>query len=245
MKHKILTREQIAALPADQLDNALREAVETAQEILGKGDDQTPRPFMGYGIPRDQPAADRGAIKPIPDFAAELVRKGWTRQPGDRVSVDPGVLQLQAAVTSPTIADVGPARIGPIQLGADRRYLYLALRAVGVPASVTAIDWTRQSVRALASPATMLRALDAVTNKPESAITVVLQHTALQQVATVISGIPNIVLKQDYAPIINNEVRLALAEALDAQAVAAVNDPGRGRAVRGERGEDKLIADPR
>ncbi len=83
----------------------------------------------------------------------------------------------------------------------------------------------QETARALASTASMIRAIDATSNKPESAVTVALVHTPLKQVATVISGIPNIVWRQQeprIGDLLDGELRLALSEALDAQAVAAV-----------------------
>ena len=73
----------------------------------------------------------------------------------------------------------------------------------------------------------MRRAIAAVTTKPEVAFTVVLVHTALEQIAHKISGVPNVIFgNRGIRQIVDSELRLGLGEALDAQAVAIINAAG-------------------
>lgn len=73
----------------------------------------------------------------------------------------------------------------------------------------------------------MNRALDAVSNKPETASTIEVVTVAMRQIASVQSGLPNIYLEQPQVNrIIEGDLRLALAEALDALAVTAVAASG-------------------
>jgi hypothetical protein len=168
------------------------------------------------------------------------------RQP--RVTVPAGTLwpaiNRDAAVTYGGSPLAPPYRIGPgvIGLGADRRYLYPVLKTNSLSPTDASVQWVVETARALAAPSTMVRAVDAVTTKPESAVTVVLQSLPLKQVAHKIGGIPNIVFRQsnpDLQGLLNGELRLGLAEALDylvfqaiGAATIAVGGTGSNMAIR-------------
>jgi hypothetical protein len=71
----------------------------------------------------------------------------------------------------------------------------------------------------------MIRAIDAVTAKPETTETLTVQVTPLKQIASVVSDIPNVFIENEQVgSIIENDLKLALTDALDdllKQAVAA------------------------
>lgn len=73
-----------------------------------------------------------------------------------------------------------------------------------------------QTARSLATAANVVRAIDAVTNKPETGSTLTIVTTAMKQVANVQSGIPNVHLEQPaFNTIVEADLRLALSDGLD------------------------------
>jgi len=101
-------------------------------------------------------------------------------------------------------------------LGYDQRYVWPVVPRVGVDGGVTSVDVFTQSARSLATAANVVRAISAVSAKPETGSTLTIVTTPLNQVATVQSGIPNIYLEtQGFATTIENDLRLALSDGLD------------------------------
>jgi hypothetical protein len=198
--------------------------------FVGKLEDFFEKPSEGKGHPGHgrMPGSNGGAgesIRPVASMWAAMKAQRFAIGTNPRVTVSPGV--LWGAVTSPTDTLAPSRRDMPFLLGADRRFIYPALRSDPLSPLDTAVDWARQSVRALATPASMRRAIAATSTKPESAFTVVLVHSALEQLAHKISGVPNIVFRnRGIATVIESDLRLGLAEALDAQAVAIINAAG-------------------
>ena len=183
----------------------------------------------GHGRPNGAPAE---RIQPVASLYRAMRDAGFKfGQPGQRVTVPAGVLwapDLQAAVTTFGPDTIAPQRAAQaIIRGHDRRYVYPALQSDPLGQAATAVDFVRQSARSLATPVSMRRALAATSTKPESALTLELAHATLEQIAHKISGVPNVVARQPaIRPVIENDLRLGLAEALDAQAVAVINAAG-------------------
>jgi hypothetical protein len=83
-------------------------------------------------------------------------------------------------------------------------------------AAATSVLVLSQTARALATAASVVRAVDAVTAKPETGSTINLLTVPLKQVATIQSAIPNIVLEQPAVnTVIENDLRLAINDGLD------------------------------
>jgi HK97 family phage prohead protease len=100
--------------------------------------------------------------------------------------------------------------------GFDQRYAWPAFPRVPVDSGVTSVNVLTQTARTLPSAATVVRAIDAVTNKAESASTVTVVTTSMKQVAAVTSGVPNVMLEQgDIESVIGNDLRLSYNEGLD------------------------------
>ena len=75
--------------------------------------------------------------------------------------------------------------------------------------------------------ANVVRAIDAVTAKPEVAITITVANLPLKQVAAVESGVPNVYLEQDtIESIIGTDLRLAINEGLDKLVLDAIAASG-------------------
>jgi hypothetical protein len=190
-------------------------------EVLeaGAGDDHP-----GHGR-TDGGAGGAGPIRPVASLWAAMQRQGFKIGEKPRVHVPPGV--IWGAVTAPSDTLLPSDQLRPWPLGLDQRYIFPALKSEPLSPIATAVDWTRQSARTFATPATMRRAITAVSTKPESALTIVQVHSALEQIAHKVSGIPNIVFRNpNVASVVDADLRLGLAEALDAQAIAIINAAG-------------------
>jgi uncharacterized protein len=111
--------------------------------------------------------------------------------------------------------------------GFDQRYAWPAFPRVAVDSSVTSVNVLTQTARTLPSAATVVRAIDAVTNKPESASTVTVVTTAMKQVAAVTSGVPNVMLEQgEIESVIGSDLRLSYNEGLDKLVLDAIAGAG-------------------
>jgi hypothetical protein len=157
-----------------------------------------------------------GGIQPAGSLYGALQASGFKFENGQRGSVSPGTLYSAVTVTSP-VDTLSPSRlVGTIGLGADQRYIWPALKSDALGALDTGVDYLQETARALADPATMRRALTAVTAKPESAVTVELKHAILYQLAHVISDVPNLIFRTPaIREVLDGEMRLGLAAAID------------------------------
>jgi hypothetical protein len=85
-----------------------------------------------------------------------------------------------------------------------------------VDAAATSVDVFTQTARSLATAANVVRAIDAVSAKPETASTLTIVTTALKQVASIYTNVPNIQLEQPaFNTAIENDLRLAINDGLD------------------------------
>ena len=101
-------------------------------------------------------------------------------------------------------------------LGADQRFLSPSLRQEPVDADVTSISTFRQKSRTLADPSDMIRAIAQTDAKPETDTEAELVNEALHQIATVSTGVANVMLENDaFRGWINVDLAQAFAEAID------------------------------
>ena len=111
--------------------------------------------------------------------------------------------------------------------GFDQRYAWPAFPRVPVDSGVTSVNVMTQTARTLPSAATVVRAIDAVTNKPESASTVTVVATSMKQLAAVTSGVPNVMLEQgEIESVIGSDLRLSYNEGLDKLILDAIAASG-------------------
>jgi hypothetical protein len=133
--------------------------------------------------------------------------------------------EFRAITWTGSVDNVQQARRAADTLGYDQRYAYQALPSVGVDPGVTSVSILTQTARTLATPANVIRAIDAVTAKPETTETLTVTVTPLKQLASVVSDIPNVFIENaQVGSIIENDLKLALTDALDdllKQSVAA------------------------
>jgi HK97 family phage prohead protease len=124
--------------------------------------------------------------------------------------------ESRALTWTGSVDTVGPLYRAASPFGFDQRYAWPAFNRVPVDAGTTSVNVLTQTARTLPTAANVVRAIDAVTNKPESASTVTVVVTSLKQLAAVTSGVPNIMLEQSgIESVIGNDLRLSYNEGLD------------------------------
>jgi Escherichia/Staphylococcus phage prohead protease len=173
--------------------------------------------------------ADIGAVHTL----AELYeQRGFTAKGEASVSWDEFRSFTWSAGT--VLTDLNPVRREGYPLGYDTRWLYPVLPTTGVSAATTAVQYLRQSSRSLAGTAT-IRALDAVSTKPESSSTVEYKTQQLEQVAAVSSGIPRIhSLQPMFQSVVESDLRLSVSDGLDEIVRRGVNTAGTAAGVSGD-----------
>ena len=143
---------------------------------------------------------------------------GWTPEQRASVTWDEyqDAAENRSLTWSGTIDPMHPIRREAGPLGFDRRYVWPVVPSVAIDAGVTSVQVLAQSVRTLPTAASVVRAIDAVTDKPEVGGTVAPTTVTVKQVAAVQSGIPNVYLEQPQMnAIIGVDLRLAINEGLD------------------------------
>jgi len=169
---------------------------------------------------------DRASTPARPKGLAEEFRAAGF--PGETATIDFDKFAESRAIAWTGSVDkinVSQASAGPF--GADQRFAWPAFGRVPVDASATSVDVMTQTARSLATPATVVRAIDAITAKPETGSTLTVVTTALKQVASIYSGVPNIHLEQPaFNTAIETDLRLAINGGLDKQVLDAVATSG-------------------
>jgi hypothetical protein len=111
--------------------------------------------------------------------------------------------------------------------GYDMRWAWPAFNRVSIDAAATSVSVLTQTARTLPTAANVVRAIDAVTNKPESASTVTMVVTSVKQLAAVTSGVPNVMLAQSgIESVLGNDLRLAYNDGLDKLILDAIAASG-------------------
>ena len=132
------------------------------------------------------------------------------------------------------LTDLNPVRREGVGLGYDSRWLYPVLPTTAVSDATTSIQYLRQSARTLAGTA-VIRALDAVSTKPETATTVEYQTLQLSQVASVVSNIPRIHAAQPmFQSLVEADLRYSINDGLDELVRRGVATAGTAASVTGD-----------
>jgi uncharacterized protein len=159
----------------------------------------------------------------------QFQRAGWS--PGERTEITwedfESASESRALTWTGSVDTVSPLRREAGPFGFDQRYAWPAFPRVPVDDGVTSVNVLTQTARTLPSAATVVRAIDAVTNKPEAASTVTVVATSMKQLAAVQSGVPNIMLEQSgIESIIGSDLRLSFNEGLDKLILDAIAASG-------------------
>lgn len=151
-------------------------------------------------------------------LAGQFRQAGW--KPGARTEI-PWPLFEQAAESraltwTGSVDNVSILRRDAGAFGFDQRYAWPAFPRVPIDGGVTSVQVLTQTARTLPAAASVVRAIDAVTAKPETASTVTAASVAVKQVASIVSGVPNVMLEQPaIESVIGGDLRLTLNEGLD------------------------------
>ena len=136
--------------------------------------------------------------------------------PSETATIDFDTFEDRAVTWTGSVDKINVARNTAGGLGADQRYAWPAFSRVNVDAGATSVDVFTQTARTLPSAANVVRAIDAVTAKPEVASTLTIVTTALKQVAAIYTNVPNIQLEQPaFNSVIETDLRLSINEGLD------------------------------
>jgi hypothetical protein len=197
-------------------DKAEQQTTETTADEVGR---EEVRNVNYAGSLRVEERAD---ITPFQTLAEAFRSRGF---PGDLAYVTFDEYRA-LTFTGGSIDANAATRVGS-PLGADRRYLWQAVPQVTAGAATTSVDIFAQSARTLPAGTAVLRAIDAVTTKPEVAQTLAITNVPFKQIAVIESNIPNIYLERpEVNSIIETDLRLALNEGLDATVLAGLATSG-------------------
>jgi HK97 family phage prohead protease len=204
---------------ANMSENTATEATEENTETTETVEDRaTPPANTGGGLRVE----DRVTVGTTRGLAEELRNRGF---PGETATIEFG--ELRAATFTGATDTLSPVRNQGVALGDDSRYAYPAFPNVSVDAGVTSVQVFRQSGRTLPAAANVIRAITAVTPKPEVGSALEIVTLALNQVAGVQTGIPNIYTEQPiFNSVIEGDLRLSLNAGLDKLVLDAVAGSG-------------------
>jgi HK97 family phage prohead protease len=154
---------------------------------------------------------------------------GW--KPGSRTEIAwrefEQAAESRALTWSGSVDNVEILRRDSGAFGADQRYAWPAFPRVPLDSGVTSVAVLTQTARTLPTPSSVVRAVEAVTNKAEAASTITVTSVPVKQVAAVQSGIPNIYLEQEQIEsIIGTDLRLSINEGLDKLVLDAIAASG-------------------
>jgi Escherichia/Staphylococcus phage prohead protease len=151
--------------------------------------------------------------KPRLGLADEFRSRGF---PGEVATMPWDEFESRAITWTPSVDLMNKARADAGQLGYDQRWVWPAFARVPVDSGATSVDVFTQTARTLATAANVVRAIDAVTAKPETASTLTIVTTALKQLASIYTNVPNIQLEQPaFNTVIENDLTLAINDGLD------------------------------
>ncbi|MBA2741256.1 MAG: hypothetical protein H0U46_04520, partial [Actinobacteria bacterium] len=158
-----------------------------------------------------------------------FTRAGW--EPGKRAEIAwddfAGASESRALTWTGSVDNVSMFHDAAGPFGADQRYAWPAFPSVPIDAGVTSVQVLTQTARTLPAAANVVRAIDAVTNKPEAASTLTLVATPVKQLAAVQTGVPNVMLENDgIESVIGTDLRLSINEGLDKLILDAIAASG-------------------
>jgi len=148
--------------------------------------------------------------------------------PGETATIDFDRFAESRAVTwTGSVDNINAVQTQAGALGADQRFAWPVFPRVNVDSAATSVDVFTQTARSLATPANVVRAIDTVTAKPETGSTLTIVTTALKQVASIYTNVPNIQLEQPaFNTAIETDLRLAINGGLDKLILDAIATSG-------------------
>jgi phage head maturation protease len=182
----------------------------------------------------ETPAAPAGSLQveqrvssPRRGLAEEFRAAGF---PGEIAEIPWEAYEERAVTWTPSVNLLNQTDRQGGAFPVDQRYAWTALSRVPVDSGVTSVQVLVQTAQSAATG--VVRDIDATTDKAETAATVDLQTVPLSGVASVASGIPNVILEQQAInSVIENSLRTTVNEGLDE--VVADTFPGSGNQAPG------------
>jgi uncharacterized protein len=136
--------------------------------------------------------------------------------PGETATIPWQAFEDRAITWTGSVDNVAKYRTDAGALGYDQRWVWPVLPRVAIDAGVTSVDVLTQTARSLATAANVVRAVEAVTTKPETGSTLTIVTTPVKQVATKQSGLPNVYLETPaFNSVVESDLRLAINDGLD------------------------------
>jgi hypothetical protein len=164
--------------------------------------------FNGAGAPVEYRNGARGS-----GLAEEFRSAGF---PGETATVPWETFEARAVTWTGSADNINKHRAVAGPFGYDQRWAWPAFTNIAVDPGVTSVDVMTQTARTLATAANVVRAIDAVTAKPETSSTLTVVTTALHQVATIQTNVPNVYLEQpSFNTTIETDLTLAIGDGLD------------------------------
>ena len=168
--------------------------------------------------------ADRVSVGQTRGLAEEFRAAGF---PGETATIPWQQFEDRAVTWTGSVDTIARTVSTAAPYGHDQRWAWPAFPRVAVDEGVTSVDVFTQTARSLATATNVIRAVDATTNKPETGSTLTIVTTAMKQVATVQSGIPNVYLESSsFNTIVESDLRLALNDGLDKLILDAIASSG-------------------
>jgi uncharacterized protein len=215
---KDVTVATFGAYPAASVELRTRDGATRQKEQGMDQPENTQEAPQDAAEERPQPA---GSLQ-VEDRVTEPVKQGLAEEfraagfPGETATIDFDTFEQRAVTWTGLVDNINKVQATAGGLGYDQRYAWPAFQRVNVDAGATAVDVFTQTARTLASAANVVRAIDAVTTKPETASTLTIVTTALKQVASIYTNVPNIQLEQPaFNTVIENDLTLAINDGLD------------------------------
>jgi phage head maturation protease len=220
--------------PASGQEETMSENAQPAQEpVSQETEERTEVPAAGSLLAEER--VEGGSAGGLWD---EFRSRGFPRE---RAEVSWQAYEDRALTWTPSVDLMNQLDRQSAPLGFDVRYAWPALPRVPVDSATTSVLVMSQTARSLATAANVVRAVDAVSSKPETGSTVNLVTVPMKQVATVSGAIPNIHLEQPaLRSIVEGDLALAVNEGLakiviDTFAASGFQAPGTDSLVQSVR----------
>jgi phage head maturation protease len=205
-------QEEVMATEAENTTETVEETATTTEASTEDRSTPTLRSAGGLKV------EDRTSEKPSRGLAEEFRAAGFPGRPGELATIDfnPDHFEDRAVTWTGSVDNINKDRYAAGGFPYDQRWAWPAFTRVPVGYEVTSVDVLTQTARSLATAANVVRAIDAVTAKPETGSTLTIVTTSLKQVATIQTNIPNVYLAQPaFNTVVENDLRLAINDGLD------------------------------
>jgi HK97 family phage prohead protease len=150
----------------DTMADTAENTTESTKEARSAPETPEPTPPPAAAVVGSLSVEDRTSAPASRGLADEFRAAGF---PGETATIPWQAFEDRAVTWTGSVDNINKAQAVAGPLGADQRYAWPAFQRVQVDAAATAVDVFTQTARTLATAANVVRAIDAVTAKPETA----------------------------------------------------------------------------